>query len=55
MLFRGGANVAGSIDQEGLIYGDGGNIAAQVEALAEAGRSNLLIKAMSPNRCARQQ
>jgi len=37
MYFRIGVNVGDVIDKEGLIYGDGVNIAARVEGLAEAG------------------
>jgi TolB-like protein/class 3 adenylate cyclase/Flp pilus assembly protein TadD len=37
MLFRIGVNVGDVIDKQGLIYGDGVNIAARVEGLAEAG------------------
>jgi len=37
MQFRIGINLGDVIDEEGKIYGDGVNIAARVEALAEAG------------------
>jgi adenylate cyclase len=37
MFFRIGVNVGDVIDKEGRIYGDGVNIAARVEGLAEAG------------------
>jgi len=37
MQFRIGINLGDVIDEEGRIYGDGVNIAARVEALAEAG------------------
>ncbi len=37
MEFRIGVNLGDVIEEEGLIYGDGVNIAARVEAMAEAG------------------
>ena len=37
MYFRIGVNVGDVIDKEGIIYGDGVNIAARMEGLAEAG------------------
>lgn len=37
MVFRIGVNLGDVIDEEGRIYGDGVNIAARVEAMAEAG------------------
>ncbi len=37
MEFRIGVNLGDVIEEEGRIYGDGANIAARVEAMAEAG------------------
>jgi adenylate cyclase len=37
MEFRIGVNLGDVIEEEGRIYGDGVNIAARVEAMAEAG------------------
>ena len=37
MEFRIGINLGDVIEEEGLIYGDGVNIAARMEALAKAG------------------
>jgi len=37
MVFRIGVNLGDVIEEEGRIYGDGVNIAARLEGLAEAG------------------